>query len=75
MDGGEKVTEEGDHRHLTEGNLLDLGFIDYGEQVGQEIRGVSPGAGNEVDEGLNYLIFGGGGLPETGVKPKRGAEK
>ena len=74
VDRGEKGAEEGDHRDLTEGNPLDVGFVDYGKQVGGEVVGVSSCAGDEVDEGLNHLILGGGGHPKKGVRPKRGAE-
>ena len=61
LEGCDEATEEWDHCHLTEGNPVDICFIDYGEQRERQVLGVPPGAGNEVDEGLNYLIFSGGG--------------
>ena len=74
VDGGKEGAKQGNHRHLPEGNPIDVGFVVYREQVGRQVRGMAPSAGNEVDEGLNHLIFGGGGHPLKGVRPKRGAE-
>ena len=66
VDGGEKGAEERNHCRLTEGNSLDVGYIDRRQQIKRKVWGVIPGTGDEVDEGLDYLIFGGGGHPERG---------